>query len=74
MCSLPENYQLKYYFYHILSWPHLLYVAADYDGSIVGYVMAKLYAPPACDNAVCKSLVTVFNVHGPNQYRVLGLQ
>lgn len=39
---LPENYQLKYYFYHILSWPHLLYVAADYDGSIVGYVMAKL--------------------------------
>jgi ribosomal protein S18 acetylase RimI-like enzyme len=41
-CSLPENYQLKYYFYHILSWPHLLYVAADYDGSIVGYVMAKL--------------------------------
>ncbi|KAG4961966.1 hypothetical protein JHK84_039059 [Glycine max] len=26
---LPENYQMKYYLYHILSWPHLLYVAQD---------------------------------------------
>ena len=43
-CSLPENYQLKYYFYHILSWPQLLYVAVDYDTSIVGYVLAKLCA------------------------------
>eukprot|EP00892_Ulva_mutabilis_P004633 jgi/Ulvmu1/2541/UM139_0009.1 len=42
LLCLPENYQLKYYFYHILSWPHLLYVAADYDKSIVGYVLAKL--------------------------------
>lgn len=41
MC-LPENYQLKYYFYHILSWPQLLYVAEDYDGQIVGYVLAKM--------------------------------
>lgn len=41
MC-LPENYQLKYYFYHMLSWPQLLYVAEDYDGAIVGYVLAKM--------------------------------
>ncbi|RMZ52246.1 hypothetical protein APUTEX25_001636, partial [Auxenochlorella protothecoides] len=41
MC-LPENYQLKYYFYHALSWPQLLYVAEDYDGTIVGYVLAKI--------------------------------
>ncbi|KAD4384966.1 hypothetical protein E3N88_25134 [Mikania micrantha] len=39
---LPENYQMKYYFYHILSWPHLLYVAEDYGGKIVGYVLAKM--------------------------------
>jgi ribosomal protein S18 acetylase RimI-like enzyme len=45
-CSLPENYQLKYYFYHMLSWPQLLYVAVDYDGSIVGYVLAKM-----CDSS-----------------------
>lgn len=42
LLCLPENYQLKYYLYHILSWPQLLYVAEDYDGSIVGYVLAKM--------------------------------
>jgi N-alpha-acetyltransferase 10/11 len=40
MC-LPENYQMKYYFYHMLSWPQLLYVAED-GGKIVGYVLAKM--------------------------------
>lgn len=39
---LPENYQMKYYFYHILSWPQLLFVAQDYDKKIVGYVLAKM--------------------------------
>jgi len=39
---LPENYQMKYYFYHLLSWPQLLFIAEDYDGSIVGYVLAKM--------------------------------
>jgi len=42
LLCLPENYQMKYYFYHILSWPHLLYVAEDYNGRIVGYVLAKM--------------------------------
>lgn len=32
----------QYYFYHILSWPQLLYVAEDYNGKIVGYVLAKM--------------------------------
>lgn len=40
---LPENYQMKYYLYHVLSWPQLLYVAEDFDGKIVGYVLAKMY-------------------------------
>ena len=40
MC-LPENYQMKYYFYHALSWPQLLHVAES-DGQVVGYVLAKL--------------------------------
>ena len=39
---LPENYQMKYYFYHLLSWPQLLWVAEDFDGTIVGYVLAKM--------------------------------
>ena len=39
---LPENYQLKYYLYHFLSWPQLLHVAEDHKGRIVGYVLAKM--------------------------------
>ncbi|CAM9849047.1 unnamed protein product [Chrysoparadoxa australica] len=39
---LPENYQMKYYLYHILSWPQLLQVAEDHKGRIVGYVLAKM--------------------------------
>ncbi|KAK9907688.1 hypothetical protein WJX75_008161 [Coccomyxa subellipsoidea] len=42
LLCLPENYQLKYYFYHILSWPQLLFVAEECNGKIVGYVLAKM--------------------------------
>jgi len=42
LTCLPENYQMKYYFYHILSWPQLSYVAEDQKGRIVGYVLAKM--------------------------------
>jgi peptide alpha-N-acetyltransferase len=40
MC-LPENYNLKYYYYHILSWPQLLHVA-EVEGTVAGYVLAKM--------------------------------
>ena len=33
---------MKYYFYHLLSWPQLLWVAEDFDGQIVGYVLSKM--------------------------------
>ena len=39
---LPENYHLKYWLYHILSWPPLQHVAEDANGKIVGYVLAKM--------------------------------
>eukprot|EP00605_Chrysophyceae_sp_TOSAG23-4_P001903 GSChrysophyteH1.ASY1.ANO1.2101.1 assembled CDS len=39
---LPENYQMKYYLYHVLSWPQLLHVAENHKGQIVGYVLAKM--------------------------------
>merc|ERR1712087_142014 len=42
LTCLPENYQMKYYFYHILSWPQLLHVAEDSKKRIVGYVLAKM--------------------------------
>lgn len=34
---------MKYYFYHLLTWPQLTFVAEDDDGKIVGYVLGKLY-------------------------------
>lgn len=42
LLCLPENYQMKYYFYHGLSWPQLSYVAEDENGKIVGYVLSKI--------------------------------
>ena len=42
LLCLPENYQMKYYMYHGLSWPQLSYVAEDDQGKIVGYVLAKM--------------------------------
>nr|CAG4648890.1 EOG090X0DSH [Polyphemus pediculus] len=42
LLCLPENYQMKYYFYHGLSWPQLSYVAENEKGQIVGYVLAKM--------------------------------
>ncbi|GBC06443.1 hypothetical protein RclHR1_06830011 [Rhizophagus clarus] len=44
--NLPENYQMKYYFYHALSWPQLSFVAEDHKGRIVGYVLAKMEEDP----------------------------
>uniref|UniRef100_A0A1I7YEE9 N-terminal amino-acid N(alpha)-acetyltransferase NatA n=1 Tax=Steinernema glaseri TaxID=37863 RepID=A0A1I7YEE9_9BILA len=46
LLCLPENYQMKYYFYHALSWPQLTYVAEDHKGNIVGYVLAKMEEEP----------------------------
>ena len=53
--NLPENYFLKYYLYHALSWPQLSYVAVDLSHTpkypnepprIVGYVLAKMEEEP----------------------------
>ncbi|CED85077.1 acyl-n-acyltransferase [Phaffia rhodozyma] len=41
--NLPENYTMKYYLYHALSWPQISYVAEDKaTGKIVGYILAKM--------------------------------
>ena len=40
--NLPENYTFRYYIYHALAWPQILFVAEADNGNIVGYVMAKL--------------------------------
>ena len=38
---LPENYSFKYYYYHVLQWPYIIYIAEDGD-RVVGYVLGKL--------------------------------
>ncbi|KAF7292297.1 N-acetyltransferase domain-containing protein [Mycena chlorophos] len=40
--NLPENYTMRYYLYHALTWPGLSYVAEDHKGRIVGYILAKM--------------------------------
>lgn len=46
LANLPENYTLKYIFYHGVSWPQGSYVATVTDAAgrekIVGYVLAKM--------------------------------
>jgi len=41
--NLPENYNLRYWMYHMTSWSALPQVAIDeYSGKIVGYVLGKM--------------------------------
>jgi len=42
LTCLPENYQMKYYLYHFLTWPQLSFVAEDDKENVVGYVLAKI--------------------------------
>lgn len=69
LLCLPENYQMKYYFYHGLSWPQLSYVAEDESGKIVGYVLAKMEEDP--EDAVPHGHITSLAVK--RSYRRLGL-
>ncbi|OAD73774.1 hypothetical protein PHYBLDRAFT_177524 [Phycomyces blakesleeanus NRRL 1555(-)] len=68
LLDLPENYQMKYYLYHALSWPQLSYVAEDDQGKIVGYVLAKMDEE---DNSSPHGHITSLSVM--RTYRRLGL-
>ena len=39
---LPENYNMRYFLYHYVSWPQMLNVVEDAHGHVVGYVLAKM--------------------------------
>lgn len=67
MACLPENYQMKYYFYHILSWPQLMFVAENEKGKIVGYVLSKMEVEPSAVHGHITSLAVL------RPYRKLGL-
>ncbi|CAD6913503.1 unnamed protein product, partial [Tilletia controversa] len=46
LMNLPENYTMRYYLYHALTWPQLSYVAEDEKGRIVGYILGKMEEEP----------------------------
>ena len=69
---LQENYTFKYYYYHYLNWPDLLYVAEDRKtGKIVGYVMAKIDDPEDSDLNKVKGHITSLSVR--REYRRMGI-
>ncbi|EPT24579.1 N-acetyltransferase family protein [Toxoplasma gondii ME49] len=66
--NLPENYIMKYYFFHAVSWPQLLSVSHDSQGKLVGYVLAKLEEDDPTDHHGHVTSVAVLR-----QSRKLGL-
>lgn len=41
--NLPENYNMRYWMYHLMTWTHLPQVAVEeHSGQIVGYVLSKM--------------------------------
>lgn len=70
LSCLPENYQMKYYLYHALSWPQLSYVAVDRKDRVVGYVLAKIYPLMLCSvgRAPCVAVDVVCLSPRPNVF------
>lgn len=58
MWCLPENYQLRYYLYHLLSWPQLLQVAENHKGEIIGYVLSKMEEREEADTGPAHGHIT----------------
>ncbi|KAI9159554.1 N-terminal acetyltransferase A complex catalytic subunit ard1 [Blastocladiella emersonii ATCC 22665] len=71
LTNLPENYQMKYYMYHAMSWPELSFVAEDTKGQIVGYVLAKMEDADAEAKTPAHGHITSLSVM--RKYRRLGL-
>lgn len=73
--NLPENYGIRMYSFHMLTWPQLSYVAEDAKGRIVGYILAKMEEPdenePAEKATPAHGHVTSISVL--RSYRRLGL-
>ncbi len=66
--NLPENYQMKYYLYHLISWPQCSWVAEDTAmGKVIAYVMTKVDDEDSKPTGHVTSLAVMRN------YRRLGL-
>ena len=72
LICLPENYTFKYYYYHYLSWPTLIFVAEDVASKkIVGYVLAKIDEEEETGSKDAKGHITSLSVL--REYRRLGI-
>ncbi|KAK9450268.1 acyl-CoA N-acyltransferase [Limtongia smithiae] len=70
LTNLPENYVLRYYLYHALTWPQASFVATDASGKkIIGYVLAKMEEDPT--DGVQHGHITSLSVM--RTYRKLGV-
>ncbi|THH29140.1 hypothetical protein EUX98_g5047 [Antrodiella citrinella] len=68
--NLPENYTMRYYLYHALTWPQLSYVAEDHKGRIVGYILAKMEEDVGADDEPHGHVTSISVLRS---YRRLGL-
>jgi ribosomal protein S18 acetylase RimI-like enzyme len=71
--NLPENYMLKFWTYHLMTWPQISFVAEDHKGRIVGYVLAKIDEPGEDDAASSEIRGHVNSISVLRSYRRLGL-
>ena len=76
--NLPENYQLKYYMYHILSWPQASFVATTstihsegQEEKAVGYVLGKMEDDPEAEDKTPHGHITSLSVM--RTYRRMGI-
>ncbi|XP_006463553.1 hypothetical protein AGABI2DRAFT_187118 [Agaricus bisporus var. bisporus H97] len=70
--NLPENYTMRFWIYHLMSWPQLSYVAEDHKGRIVGYVLSKIDEPDE-DNPEGETHGHVNSISVLREYRRLGI-
>ena len=70
--NLPENYNLRYWLYHAMSWPQLPQVAVDeLTGKVVGYVLAKMEDDEGKEDFIPHGHITSISVL--REYRKLGI-
>ncbi|KAF4618461.1 hypothetical protein D9613_010176 [Agrocybe pediades] len=70
--NLPENYMMKFWMYHLMTWPQISFVAEDHTGRIVGYVLAKI-DDPSEDSTNEETHGHVNSISVLRSYRRLGL-
>ena len=69
---LPENYSFKYYYYHYVNWPSLMFVAEDRrTNKVVGYVLAKIDDDEDSEESSTKGHITSLSVL--REYRRMGI-